>query len=173
MKAPSFSSQALLRTPPSSCFFRRFVVPCLLLLMLLPTVSRTEDNLALWQCPEPVALTIQANLGQGKLMYIKSIEIQERALYLVKINTGPFRDTKLQIDSTGKLLKIVEKIRPIDLPTPVQESVAALLAGKGRIKQARRVTVDEKLEYHVLIDQPQLKKVELVFDENGGIAEQK
>lgn len=141
-------------------------------LFCYPPLSQAKD-LALWECPEVVAHTIIENLQGGKLNVIKCIEIQNKALYLVKINAKAFRATKLHIDDTGKLLKTIEKMRVIDLPEPVRESVKILSTSRGRIVKVEKVTIDEVVEYHVEINRPQMRNLELAFDEQGGLAEQK
>ncbi|MBL9161072.1 MAG: hypothetical protein JNJ70_26560 [Verrucomicrobiales bacterium] len=127
------------------------------------------DEIPLSQCPEPVRETIRGNTGLGRIDEIKTIRMENRVLYLAEIDLPGKRERKLHIAGDGALLKMIEEIRPGDLPRKVKSTMDTFLAPGGRFDSADRVTAGGKVEYHVDLDLADDVDLHLVIDENGGI----
>jgi uncharacterized membrane protein YkoI len=121
------------------------------------------------QLSAAVQAKMQENLGGGHIDDIKVIRIDERLLYVIEIDLPGPRKRKLHLTGEGELLKIIDKLRLPDLPAPVREAMAPILANRGRFDGADRVTANGKVEYHIDFDLPGRVELLIVFSETGEV----
>ncbi len=114
-----------------------------------------------------VQKTIGENLAGGHVDEIKVIRIDDRTLYVVEIDLPGRRERKIHIAGDGKLLKIVDELRPHDLPQGVRATIDATLSRGGRLESVDRITIDGKVEYHLELDLPKGVELNLIVDESG------
>lgn len=129
----------------------------------------SAEGIPLKECPEPVIKTIRDHLGLGRIDEIKTIRVKNRILYLAEIDLPGKRERKLHVGGDGTLLKLVEEIRPGDLPRPVKSAIDPFLAKGTRFDGIDRVTAEGKTEYHVELDLADDVDLLLVLGENGEI----
>jgi len=121
------------------------------------------------QLPPEVSAIVSQHLDGGHVDDIKVIRIDERTLYVVKIDLPGPHERKVHVTGDGILLKTVQKVRLPDLPAPVRATVDGILAKRGRFDGADRVTADEKVEYHIELDLPGRVELELVLSDTGEV----
>lgn len=141
--------------------------------LLLATAMANAEEVTLDACPDPVKAIIVAHLRDGRLDDIKRLEVEDRVLYLAEIDLKGFREITLHINGTGVLQKSVEEIRQPDLPVPVRDALAKILAGKGRAKDFEKVVTTERIEYRVEVERPKVKDVVYLFAVDGTLLGQK
>ncbi len=129
----------------------------------------SAEGIPLKECPEPVRKTIRDHLGMGRIDEIKTIRVENRVLYLAEIDLPGKRERKLHVGGDGTLLKLVEEIRPGDLPRPVKSAIDPFLTKGTRFDGIDRVTAAGKTEYHVELDLVDDVDLHLVLGENGEI----
>ena len=151
---------------------RRYSPATILILFAVATCLSTRlraGDEALKKLSGEVQGKIQENLGGGHVDDLKVIRIDDRLLYIVEIDLPGPRKRKLHIAGDGTLLKMVDKMRLQDLPPPIRATMEPVLASRGRLDGADRLTADGKVEYHIDFDMPGRVELQLILSETGEV----
>lgn len=137
------------------------------------SASVFAKDLVLTDCPPAVQETIKNNSRDGKVDYIKSMNVEGRALFIAAVDLANDADLKIHVSNDGKLLKTREDLRFTDVPAAVQEAARKLIPAGGKIDEVDKEVADGKATFEIEITRPNAPELEVVFAADGAIISQK
>jgi hypothetical protein len=146
-------------------------IPILLALVGI-TLTLRADDLELERCPAAVQETIRANARDGKIDEVDSVTIQDRMLYVAKVDLPGNKDLKVYAGSDGKLVKTREDAALSDAPATVQDAVGKLVPAGGKVEDVDKRIASAKTTYHVEIDRPNAADLNVVVADDGTVISQ-
>lgn len=157
---------------PPNKFIPMKIHPIPFLLLAAASVA-LADEIRLDACPPAVQQVIQANLRDGKLDEIEAHRVDDRTLYVAKIDLPGDRDLDVHVSGDGRLLKTNEDVPESEVPAAVAGAIKNLTTTTGgRLEDVEREVADGKTTYHAEIDRPNAADLEVVFAEDGALISQ-
>jgi uncharacterized membrane protein YkoI len=130
-------------------FVRQWMVPTVLLILAvaLNGCDMLSKEVKLEDVPPGAQSVIKSHTSGGTIEKITRKKEDDKHYYKVKYKKDG-RESKLEVDEDGKVLKMEENLAMKDLPPAVQKTVKAKSAG-GKIKELELETEDGKTFYEV------------------------
>ena len=129
--------------------FRQWIVPgvALILMVALNGCAMFSKEVKLEDVPPGAQSVIKSQTSGGTIDKITRKKEDDKHYYKVKYKKDG-RESKLEVDEDGKVLKMEENLEMKDLPPAVKKTVEAKSAG-GKIKELELETEDGKTFYEV------------------------
>jgi len=130
-------------------FVRQWMVSTVLLILAvaLNGCEMLSKEVKLEDVPPGAQSVIKSHTSGGTIDKITRKKEDDKHYYKVKYKKDG-RESKLEVDEDGKVLKMEENLAMKDLPPAVQKTVEAKSAG-GKIKELELETEDGKTFYEV------------------------
>ena len=153
-------------------FFRQWMVSgiVLILAVALYGCNMFPKEVKLEDVPPAARSVIQSHTSGGTIEKITRKKEEGKHYYKVKYKKDG-RESKLEVDENGKVLKMEEILAMKDLPPAVQKTVKAKSAG-GKIEELELETEDGKTFYEIEFEKDG-KEYKLKVAKDGTVLEYK
>ncbi|WP_367874445.1 hypothetical protein [Luteolibacter sp. Populi] len=137
---------------------------------LFPFVASARDlrEIRLEECPQAVQSTVRDNARDGRIDEVDLIEIEGNTIYIAEAEFAQDRDMKIYVSGSGALIKTVEDVPLAEVPAVVAEAARKL----GSIDEVDKETRGGTVTYHVEVDRPGQRDLDLEIAANGAILKQ-
>ena len=142
----------------------------ILTLALLPFLASARDlrEIRLDECPQAVQSTVRDHARDGRIDEVDLIEIEDNTIYIAEAEFSQDRDMKIYVSGNGALIKTVEDVPLAEVPAAVAEAARKL----GSIDEVDKETRGDAVTYHVEVDRPGQRDLDLEIAANGAILKQ-
>lgn len=148
-------------------FIRGMMAGLAVVALSLPAARAEEEKVPLDKLPKPVTAAVKAKFPDAELKSAEKEEADGKTIYEVSLKSKG-SDYDVSLTPEGTIIEIEKVIAAKDLPAAVVKGLDQKYP-KATIKLAEEITKDGKMNYEVVIETADKKKLEVVLDPAGKI----
>jgi len=124
-------------------------------------------------CPAAVREAVLRAAGTDRVEKVRAVRRGDQTLYLAEIDRPGDHDLKLQLRTTGEVVRRSEELPMDRVPAPVQQTLQSLAGADGRIEEVKQITEGSQDRFKAEIDRPGGSELDVTVAPDGTILEQK